>query len=118
MVEILPSKSPPDAYDRFQAWTQWHNMFIHEADLRICTRAAELRDRGYQAKPIIKLATSDAVHLATAIAYKDDIHEIHSVDGDFWRGLGLSGESIQVVKPRMDQLLLPIVTGDVDEENA
>jgi predicted nucleic acid-binding protein len=121
LIEVLPSKSPPDVYERFEAWMQWPNMLALAADLRICQRAAQIRDSGVRAVPKISLSTPDVIHMATALSRKDHIIEIQSVDSDFWKGLPHFREVMKVAKPHADQLQLPIsgtdAAGEEDDED-
>ena len=102
VVEVLPSKVTPQAYEKFEAWLQWRNLVVRAVDHPIAKKAAMIRDKCL-CYPLpggdkVKIRTVDPIHIATALIY--GIEVIHAVDTDFMKALKYSGESIVPCRPR------------------
>lgn len=106
VCEVLPSKSTPEEYATFEKWLSWENLHIRAVDYPVARKAAELRDECVR-KGISVIKTPDALHIATAMLYEQEIVEMHSVDGDFSKTLERLGKSLKSTYPRLPQPSLP-----------
>lgn len=108
--EVLPSRQPPGAYDRFQAWLRLPNLIPRDVDIAVATKAAEIREVLLAARdkaPICEKCGraidarrwADIIFTATAVVMRNDIDEIQSVDPHFQAMLDHSGSGLRAVEP-------------------
>jgi predicted nucleic acid-binding protein len=104
--ELLPSKLPPLAEEMLASLFKRRNAKMLPISSAVTARAQKIRDWDP------KIATPDAIHLATAIVYEAD--EFHTFDEGKKKGRSLlslngnvDGYPLVIKKPLADQLRLP-----------
>lgn len=108
VAEILPSKNPPEVFEKWEACLQWESMHLRAVDHPIVVRAARLRSDCIKKRPKVVIELADAIHVATYQVYSSQVDELHSVDPDFEKALKYSGDTRAVTKPRREQTTMEI----------
>ncbi len=71
-AEILEARQTAEQMDQLEGFLKRSNVILANNDIRIAQKAGEIRSRGLAEKPIRKIKTPDATHLATALIYQAD----------------------------------------------
>jgi predicted nucleic acid-binding protein len=78
-IEVLNTRLAPDAAARFSRMFGQFTVQSVNVDPRIAQLAHDIRDYYMSQTPIVKMATPDCIHLATAIHFECD--EMNTLDG-------------------------------------
>lgn len=107
VAEILPSyEVPPDQFDRYEAWLQWHHLEVRAVDHPVSRLAAQIRSRLIRMEPPHRPKLPDVLHVATAFLYEDQISAVHSVDDKFPKVLEWLDDGLLACKPQLPQLAM------------
>ena len=78
-IEVLNARLARDASERFNRMFGQFTVQTVNVDPRIAQLAHDIRDYYMSQTPVVKLATPDCIHLATAIHFECD--EMNTLDG-------------------------------------
>jgi predicted nucleic acid-binding protein len=70
--EVLEAKHTPNQMVQFKKFLERSNVVVADVTQAIAEKAGQIRSRGLEAKPKRKIATPDAIFIATAIIYRAD----------------------------------------------